>query len=159
MVGGLPTTRPFVLPYKRFATETLLCRAAEYLENSRVTYRKTVRHDRSLIGYPPAAPAQSAADTSRPHQPVVDHSLMWRAVGWLGSLTGVLDQARAMLLQRNPDSLCHRLEGSVDPHKARSAQRLMTLETARQVLRMIPEWEACFGYEFFPRFATRVGFE
>ena len=71
----------------------------------------------------------------------------------------MLDEARAMVLKQNPDSLCHRLEGSSYPHKARSAQRRMALETARQVLRMIPEWEGCFGYEFFPRFATRVGFK
>ena len=75
MVGGLPTTRPFVLPYKRFATETLISRAKDYLENSRVTYRRTVRHERCLIGYPLATPTTSTtstADTSPPHQPVVD---------------------------------------------------------------------------------------
>jgi hypothetical protein len=112
-----------------------------------------------LIGYPPAAREASSADGSLPHQPVVDHSLIWRFVGWLGGLTSVLDQARSMVLQNDPDSLCHRREGSVDPHKARSPERTRTLETARQLLLVIPEWEGCFGRSFFPRFATRAGFD
>jgi hypothetical protein len=80
-------------------------------------------------------------------------------VTWLGGLTWALNEARAMLLKSQPDSLCHRLEGMIDPHKARSPERLATLETARQLLQVIPEWEACFGCRFFPRFATRSGFD
>ncbi len=64
-----------------------------------------------------------------------------------------------MVLQSDPDSLCHRREGSVDPHKARSPERMRTLETARQLLLVIPEWEGHFGCSFFPRFATRSGFD
>jgi hypothetical protein len=64
-----------------------------------------------------------------------------------------------MLLQSDPDSLCHRWEGSVDPHKARSPERLRALETTRQLLLVIPEWEDRFGCSFFPRFATRSGFD
>ena len=159
MVGVSPTTRTFVLPYKRFAAPCLLSRAGQYLEQPRLTYRQSVRDGRSLIGYPPAAREASSADGSLPHQPVVDHSLIWRFVGWLGGLTSVLDQARSMVLQNDPDSLCHRREGSVDPHKARSPERTRTLETARQLLLVIPEWEGCFGRSFFPRFATRAGFD
>jgi hypothetical protein len=77
-------------------------------------------------------------------------------LGWLGSLTLVLDQARAMILQHNPESTCHRVDASVDPHKARSLDRMAKLETARRLLQIIPEWEACFGCPFFPRFATRA---
>ena len=159
MVGLSPTTPTFVLPYKRFAAPCLLSRAQQYLENPRVTYRASVRDGHSLIGYPQTPSAASRDDAVPSHQPVVDHSLIWRLVGWLGGLTAVLDQARAMLLQSAPDSLCHRREGSVDPHKARSPQRLSTLETARQILLVIPEWEDHFGCSFFPRFATRSGFD
>lgn len=158
MAGGLPTTPPFVLPYKRFATPCLLSRATDYLQRPRFTYRQAVRHARCLIGYPqPSAPA--AEDSASAHQAVVDHSLIWRFVGWLGSLTLALDKAREMVLQQNPDSTCHRQTGSVDPDKARTPQRQQTLETAQQLLLMIPEWEACFGRELFPRFATRSGFD
>jgi hypothetical protein len=136
-----------------------LSRAQRYLEQPRLTYRQSVRDGRSLIGYPPVAREASSADDPFPHQPVVDHSLIWRFVGWLGALTAVLGEARSMVLQSNPDSLCHRRWGSVDPHKARSPERLSTLETARQLLLMIPEWEDRFGCSFFPRFATRSGFD
>jgi hypothetical protein len=71
----------------------------------------------------------------------------------------VLDEARSMILQIDPASLCHRREGSVEPHKARSFERMRTLETARQLLLIIPEWEDRFGRSFFPRFATRAGFD
>jgi hypothetical protein len=134
-------------------------RAQDYVEQKDSTYREGVRHDRCLIGYPLPAPEASSASSSAPNQPVVDHKLIWRFLTWLGGLTWVLDEARAMILQRNPQSTCHRLEGSIDPHKARSPERETTLETARQLLRVIPEWEACFGCKFFPRFATRAGFD
>jgi hypothetical protein len=137
----------------------LLSRAEEYLETSDVTYRQTVRHNRCLIGYPIASEKTATEDAKLPHQPVVDHSLIWRMVGWLGGLTGALQQARSMILQRNPDSTCHRIDVGVDPHKALLADRLTTLETARQLLHLIPEWEACFGCRFFPKFATRSGFQ
>ena len=101
----------------------------------------------------------SPDDAVPAHQPVVDHSLIWRLVGWLGGLTMVLDHARAMLLQSAADSLCHRRAGSVDPHKARSPERQATLETALQLLQIIPEWEDRFGCSVFPRFATRSGFD
>lgn len=158
VVGGSPTIRTFVLPYKRFATPCLLARAKSYLASSRVTYRETVRHDRRLIGYSVKAPVTCTDESCVPEQPVVDHSLIWRMIGWLGGLALALDEARAMILQQNADSICHRFEGGVDPHKTRSPQRLTTLETARQLLQIIPEWEACFGCRFFPQFATRSGF-
>jgi hypothetical protein len=159
VVGGSPTTLTFVLPYKRFATPCLLSRAGQYLERPQVTYRESVREERSLIGYPLTATGGAPGEVSSTHQSVVDHSLIWRMVGWLGGLTWALDRARTMLLQSDVASLCHRLEGNVAPHKARSLERLSTLETARQLLRVIPEWEACFGCKFFPRFATRSGFD
>jgi hypothetical protein len=80
-------------------------------------------------------------------------------VTWLGGLSLVLDKAREMILQHDPTSLCHRLDGSVPTHKARTPERLATLQTARQLLLVIPEWEECFGRKFFPQFATRAGFD
>jgi hypothetical protein len=136
-----------------------LSRAEQYLEEPKVTYRQSVRDGRSLIGYPPVARQPSFDDGSPTHQPVVDHSLIWRFVGWLGSLAWVLDEARSMVLRIDPASLCHRREGNVDPHKAGGPERMRTLETARELLLVIPEWEGHFGCSFFPRFATRSGFD
>lgn len=92
-------------------------------------------------------------------QPVVSPSTVWRFVGWLGSLSWMLDKAREMILKQNPNSLCHRIDGRVAPEKHRGDQRQATLETARQLLLIIPEWEELFGCTFFPRFATRSGFD
>jgi hypothetical protein len=101
-----------------------------------------------------AAPLQ-AGD----HQAVVPPSLVWRMAGWLGGLSLVLDKARQMVLRDNPQSLCHRADGNVVPRKARTPERLAALQTARQLLLVMPEWEACFGRKFFPQFATRAGFD
>jgi hypothetical protein len=158
------------LPYKRFAAPCLLALATHYLQEHRATYRSTVRHGRCLIGYPvrrrnrDARSVRTAAGQERAleagdHQPVVPPSLIWRMATWLGSLTLVLDKARQMILQHDPTSLCHRVDGSVAPRKARTPERLATLQTARQLVLVIPEWEECFGRKFFPQFATRAGFD
>jgi hypothetical protein len=110
------------------------------------------------------SPVRTAAGQERElragdHQPVIPPSLIWRMATWLGSLTLVLDKARQMILQHDPQSLCHRVDGSVAPRKARTPERLATLQTARQLVLVIPEWEECFGRKFFPQFATRAGFD
>jgi hypothetical protein len=170
VVGHLPTTPTFVLPYKRFAAPCLLALAGQYLHQHRATYRSTLRHNRCLIGYPiqrrdaqsgqaePGDPQQAAPLEAGDHQAVVPPSLAWRMATWLGGLSLVLDKARQMVLQHNPQSLCHRLDGNVAPGKARTPERLEVLQTARQLLLVIPEWEECFGRKFFPQFATRAGF-
>lgn len=144
--------------------------ASAYLHQTDLTYRSVTRYERSLIGYPTTgslavakvSSAPSADEESEPdpyHQAVISPSLVWRFLGWLGNLSTVLCRTREMLLQHNPDSTCHRVAGSIDPFKARSDARMATLETARQLLLIIPEWEACFDHSFFPRFATRSGFD
>jgi hypothetical protein len=152
------------LPYKRFAVPDLLARATTYLHESRATYRSVVRHKRCLIGYSlesQEADNQGANAKVSPgtHQPVIPPTLVWRFITWMGSLTFSLDKAREMILKHQPNSLCHRVSGSVDPFKARSGDRQRTLETARQLVLIMPEWEDCFGEKFFPRFATRAGFD
>jgi hypothetical protein len=166
----------FVLPYKRFATPCLTQPAQRFLRDSseedangdlphraRVGYRDSVKHDRQRIGYPLqlASPqdAETASENASFHQPVVDHSLIWRMVGWLGGLTLALNKACQMILQRNPNSLCHRYTSNIRPAKARSDQRRKALEAADHLLHVIDEWEATFGEKFFPRFATRSGFD
>ena len=158
------------MPYKRFAAPCLLALATRYLNEPRTTYRSAVRNDRRLIGYPleqrdvvtgqhEATDQQEATLQASDHQPVVPPSLVWRMTAWLGGLTLVLDKARQMILQHDPHSICHRVTGDVAPDKARTPERLIALQTARQLLLIIPEWEECFGRRFFPQFATRSGFD
>lgn len=175
MVGPLPTIPAFVLPYKRFAAPWFFSLAKQYLnvpegpqpeaskpKATRTTYRSVLRHDRQKIGYP-VQPIDEHKNKGRAgrryqHQPVVPPSLLWRFIGWLGSLTLTLDKAREMILQHDPNSTCHRVGGNVDPFQARRDERMETLETARQLLLIMPEWERCFGRPLFPQFATRSGF-
>lgn len=160
-----------MLPYKRFAAPWLIARAKQYLnvpedpprkEPSKrpasTTYRSAVRHERQQIGYPVQQVEDHGSEGSF-HQPVIPPSLLWRFLGWFGSLTLTLDKAREMILKHDPNSTCHRVSGRVDPFKARSDERMKTLETARQLLMIMPEWESCFGRPLFPRFATRAGFD
>lgn len=176
MAKRLPTTPTFVLPYKRFAAPCLIDMSESFLHDPHTTYRKSVLHDRCQIGYPIEQEAEAVntgldgtglddteqdsaeQDESSFHQSVISPSLVWRFIGWLGALTPSLDKAREMILKRNPNSVCHRTSGSIDPGKARSEERLHTLETARQLLLIMPEWEELHGRKFFPRFATRSGF-
>ena len=163
------------MPYKRFAAPWLFSLAQQYLNvpegqkqqgptqqapkphATRATYRSAVRHNRQKIGYP-AQQSEQHGDQDPDHQPVIPPSLLWRFIGWLGCLTLSLDKAREMILKHDPNSTCHRAAGSVDPFKARSGERMETLETARQLLLIMPEWERCFGRPLFPQFATRSGF-
>jgi hypothetical protein len=173
-----------VLPYRRFLGPWLLGVATRYLNEPRATYRSVVRHNHCQIGYsssvasgrvggpveaesPPidtSSPTAEAKDDQRAEegrshdQPVVPPSLPWRFLGWLGGLTITLQIAREMILKRDPHSTCHREKGSVDPFKARSEQRLRTLERARQLILIMPEFEGCFDRPLFPQFATRAGF-
>jgi len=137
-------------------------------QRAKVGYRNAVMQNRQRIGYPvqptPPQDTDTSSDEPSPETPsfeqsIVDHSLIWRMVGWLGSLTFALEKACQMILRRNPDSLCHRFSSTVNPDKARSDYRQATLETADHLLQVIEEWEATFGEKFFPRFATRSGFD
>ncbi|HIC34025.1 MAG TPA: hypothetical protein EYO78_04440 [Gammaproteobacteria bacterium] len=127
-----------------------------------ITYRKAVLHNRCQIGYPIQQDniKQDDIEQGEPSfdQPVIPPSLVWRFVGWFGGLSLMLDKAREMILKKNPNSLCHRVTGCVDPDKARSPERLCILETAQQLLLVLPEWEELHGCKFFPRFATGSGF-
>ena len=109
----------------------------------------------------PASPVAREQDSDRDplQQAVVSPSLPWRFIGWLGCFSAALGRARELLLECNPNSTCQRVSGCVDPFKARSPERMVALETARQLLLIIPEWEDHFKSPFFPRFATRSGFD
>ena len=164
-----------MVPYKRFAAPWLFSLAKQYLnvpegqkqgaptqqapkrKATRVTYRSVLQHGHQKIGYP-VQQSDEQRNQDPDHQPVIPPSLLWRLIGWLGSLTLSLDKAREMILKQDPNSTCHRAVGSVDPFKARSDERMETLETARQLLLIMPEWESCFGRPLFPQFATRSGF-
>ena len=122
--------------------------AARYVEHARQSYRQTASPRGRSTGYvtPPAAPV---IDERK-----LDHSTIWRMLGWLGSQVAALLAGRRLILEHNPGSTCHRFVGAVDPHKFRSPQRERLLCQARQLLHLRAEWEKLFPERFFPRFAT-----
>jgi hypothetical protein len=126
--------------------------AASYVENDRQTYRETASPAGRPTGYvtPPGA---SAIDERK-----LDHSTIWRMLGWLGSQVAALLVARRLIQGRHSNSTCHRFVGAVAPHKFASRKRKRLLRRSRQLLHLIAEWEELFPEPFFPRFATRSGF-
>jgi len=90
---------------------------------------------------------------------LLDHSTVWRMLSWMGSQLAALTAGRQLVQQRNPSSTCHRVVGAVAPRKFRSRQREQLLRQSRQLLNLIVEWGELFPEKFFPRFATRSGFD
>jgi hypothetical protein len=80
-------------------------------------------------------------------------------LAWLGGQVAALAEGRRLIQQRCPNSTCHRFAGAVAPHKFRSPQREQLLRQSRQLLHLVAEWEGVFPEKFFPRFATRSGFD
>jgi hypothetical protein len=89
---------------------------------------------------------------------LLDHSTVWRMLSWMGLQVAALTAGRQLILQRNPNSTCHRFLGAVAPQKFRSPQREQLLRQSRQLLHLISEWDQVFPEKLFPRFATRSGF-
>lgn len=121
------------------------------MEEDRQIYRGLTTPRGVTIGYvtPPGA-----ADDERK----LNHSTIWRMLGWLGVQVPALLAGCRQILEHNPNSLCHRFLGAVAPHKYRSQERQLLLCRSRQLVHLIAEWEELFPERFFPRFATRSGF-
>lgn len=126
--------------------------AASYVENDQQTYRETASPAGRPTGYvtPPGA---SVIDERK-----LDHSTIWRMLGWLGSQVAALLVGRRLIQEHHPGSTGHRFVGAVAPHKFASRKRERLLRNSRQLLHLIAEWEELFPERFFPRFATRSGF-
>jgi len=78
--SGLPTTRPFALPRKRFTKEPVQETAGEYLGTDH-SYAQTVKHQGMPIMYDDRTPAglEKAA--------ALAPSTVWRWLSWLGRMT------------------------------------------------------------------------
>ena len=84
---SLPTTPTFVLPYKRYATSSLVALAHSYLDNDGQSYRQTVcpgeappdYHYQSLASGDPSSCVSASIDDR-----LLRHSTVWRTLTWLG---------------------------------------------------------------------------
>jgi hypothetical protein len=138
--------------------------ARSFLENDERSYRQTVQPGSMIIGYGVARlPESSEEGKKRPAPPidnrVLDHMTVWRMLTWLGSQLEAWKAGLGFLIQDDPSCDCHRFLGAVAPRKFRSLSRGQKLRQARRLLHLTDEWDRRFPEKFFPRFATRSGFD
>ncbi len=143
-----PTCPTFVLPYRRYASTSLLPLARDYLEQDQRSYQQVVAPQGCVIGYV-TPPGQEKIDERALHR-----STLWRFLLFLGVQTVALQAGLSLWSEQEPLSTLHRFLGGVAPHKYRSPQRGETLRTARRLLHLLDHWDRTFAQPFFPRFAT-----
>jgi hypothetical protein len=124
-----------------------------YLEKSDQSYGQTAAPGKCVIGYQ-QQPDRSTSEERRLHP-----STLWQALTWLGSQLEAFQWGLRLLVQSDPNCDCHRFLGAVAPHKFRSPPRGKKLRNARRLLHLIDRWDRQFPEPFFPRFATRSGFD
>jgi hypothetical protein len=139
----------FLLPYRRYASVSLLPLARDYLEQDRLSYQRTVAPGGRVIGYVTPS-GQEVIDERALHR-----STLWRFILFLGGQTAALQASLQLWSEHDSLSMMHRFVGAVSPHKYRSEQRGEILRTARRLLHLIDRWDRVFTESFFPRFATR----
>lgn len=144
-----PICPTFLLPYRRYASVSLLPLVRDYLDQNRLSYQRAVAPGGRAIGYVTPA-GQEKIDERALHR-----STLWRFLLFLGGQTAALQAGLQLWSQHDPLSTMHRFVGAVSPHKYRSEQRGEILRTARRLLHLIDRWDRTFTESFFPRFATR----
>ena len=146
-----PITPTFVLPYKRYASTSLIPLAKTYLDEDDQSYQSCVTHKKMRCGYV-TPPGQERID-----ERALNRSTLWRWVGYLGTQVVALQYGLDLWQQHDPSSSLHRFLGPVTRHKYRTPRRHQCLRTARRLLHLIERWDRVFEERFFPRFATRSG--
>lgn len=144
-----PTCPTFLLPYRRYASVSLMPLARDYLEQDGLSYQQVVAPRGCVRGYVTPA-GQQQIDERALHR-----STLWRFLLFLGGQTAALQTGLELYSQHDPLSTLHRFVGAVSPPKFRSPQRGEILRNARRLLHLIDHWDRSFSSAFFPRFATR----
>lgn len=146
----LPITPIFVLPYKRYASSSLLPLAQTYLEQDHQSYETCARHRGVVRGYV-TPDGQETID-----ERALNRSTLWRWVSYLGLQVIALQHGLDLWQRHDCTSSLHRFAGAVAPHKHRTPDRGQDLRTARRLLHLINRWDRAFAEKFFPRFATKA---
>lgn len=138
----------FVLPYRRYASTSLVPLARKYLEQDDLSYQRAVAPQGS-IGY------VRPSDEQKIDERALNRSTLWRFLLFLGTQSVALQLGLQLYSEHDPLSTLHRFAGAVAPHKYLSPQRAEILRTARRLLHLQNHWDRTFRESFFPRFATR----
>jgi len=150
----------FLLPYRRYASTSLIPLARDYLEQDHLSYQQAVAPGGQVIGYvtPPNASTTGTAssDEDKIDERALHRSTLWRFLLFLGTQTTALQVGLRLWSEHDPSSTMHRFVGAVAPHKYCSQKRGEILRSARRLLSLIDHWRRTFSESFFPRFATRA---
>lgn len=138
----------FILPYRRYASTSLMPLARKYLQQDDLSYQRAVA-PQGTIGY------VTRCEEHQIDERVLNRSTLWRFVLFLGTQTVALQLGLQLYSEHDPLSTLHRFSGAVAPHKFRSRQREQILRSGRRLLHLIDRWDRTFPDPFFPRFATR----
>lgn len=138
----------FLLPYRRYASTSLLPLARDYLERDALSYEGSVAPQGRVRGY------VTPSDQEKIDERALNRGTLWRFLLFLGTQTVALRHGLEIWSEHDPLSRLHRFLGPVAPHKYRSSQRAETLRTARRLLHLIDHWNQTFDQPFFPHFAT-----
>lgn len=138
---------PFALPFKRYATETVLALSERYVTEDAASYRRSVRVDGMAVFH---AEAEAGAAGTR----ILEHSTLQRWIPFFAGLGRVRREALKLIRAAAPASGVFRRIAPVAPWKYRSPERGAILQDARQILVAAREYVALFGASIFPRLAT-----
>jgi hypothetical protein len=144
-----PICPTFLLPYRRYASVSLLPLARDYLGQDRLSYQRAVAPAGRAIGY------VTPQGQEKIEERALSRSTLWRFLFFLGAQTAALQAGLRLWSEHEPLTTMHRFVGEVAPHKHRGQQRGEVLRTARRLLHLIDRWDRAFTAPFFPRFATR----
>jgi hypothetical protein len=140
----------FALPHKRYTTQSILDRARRFFQGCGVAYRQAVWVGRQRIVY---APHDGQEDLRQ-----LSHVTLWRWLGRLGGMTGLLAGVSKLIRDKDPTADLFRRLYPIDPRRYRSEQRRQVLQNAARLLDAAEWFERLFGVRFFPDFGTGAGF-
>jgi hypothetical protein len=114
----------FLMPYKRFATDSIMKLNENYIHIGETSYRKIVRPNGSHYAYD---------DNNKFCE--LSHSTVWNWVQTLANSSSIAKKAINLLVKKNNLCEIHRKSVPINPRKYQSKQRKELLIKAEEVLR------------------------
>lgn len=134
---------PFAVPYKRYVRDDIEGFSERYVETDQQTYRSVVRPEKTAVGYENDCQRQ------------LDHSTVWKWLGWLGRLEQRLHMMLEWIRYQSPSHGLFRELTPIAPKKYRSERRKRVLEQARLLLRAAGVYQELSLSKTFPGLETR----
>lgn len=140
----------FVLPNKRYATNTMIELSEKYLEKEKTSYENTVKEGEIKIGY------EEDLGKKKNYETFLYGSTVKRWIVWFGKLESSISKALDMIRQKCPMTNIFREISPCSEKKYKNDEQRKILENAMMLLKVKKEYERIFGENFFPRFAIKL---